>query len=104
MSKLELFNADVNLGLHKFTPADDVGDENNSMNDYADDNVTESIETVENFEVEEYVDPVDPSQQYQPCNCLPLCTSLHYDVETSQSNLDLDQYIKANSMHDEEAE
>ncbi|XP_049542464.1 pickpocket protein 28-like [Anopheles darlingi] len=32
------------------------------------------------------------------CNCLPACKSTHYDLEITQSSLDIERFMKANSM------
>lgn len=65
----------------------------------------EDIEPVHAYEMDEYVDPEESSDEtYKSCNCLPSCTSIHYDVEISQSMLNLVQYYKANNMYDKEDE
>ncbi|ETN65216.1 hypothetical protein AND_003023 [Anopheles darlingi] len=32
------------------------------------------------------------------CNCLPACKSTHYDLEITQSSLDIEKFMKANSV------
>ncbi|XP_052873095.1 pickpocket protein 28-like [Anopheles cruzii] len=32
------------------------------------------------------------------CNCLPACTSIHYDLEITQSSLDIERFFKANGL------
>lgn len=102
MDVLEIYNLAINSGLilHNDTDYADV----NTVDaiDDVDYEIVEEIDPMRHFEMDEYVDPIDLSQEYQPCNCLPLCTSLHYDVETSQSHLDLNKYFKANGIKTED--
>lgn len=65
----------------------------------------EDIEPVLDYEMDEYVDSEESSDEtYKSCNCLPSCTSIHYDAEISQSLMNLVQYYKANKMYDKEDE
>lgn len=45
-------------------------------------------------------DTADSSESYRSCNCLPSCTSIHYDAEISQTELNLLQYYKDTNMHE----
>ncbi|XP_035790345.1 pickpocket protein 28-like [Anopheles albimanus] len=45
---------------------------------------------------EEYPRPVHKIME--SCNCLPACKSTHYDLEITQSSLDIDKFMKANSV------
>ncbi|KFB52628.1 AGAP010967-PA-like protein [Anopheles sinensis] len=38
------------------------------------------------------------------CNCLPACSSIQYDVEVTQSAMDLIKYLEANRIFEKEAE
>lgn len=102
MDDLEVYNLAINSGLLVHDGEDDADANTVNPIDDADDEGVEDIDPMRHFEMDEYVDPIDPSQEYQPCNCLPLCTSLHYDVETSQSHLDLNKYFKANGIKTED--
>uniref|UniRef100_A0A8W7P0K3 Pickpocket n=1 Tax=Anopheles coluzzii TaxID=1518534 RepID=A0A8W7P0K3_ANOCL len=34
------------------------------------------------------------------CNCLPACSSISYDVETTQTTLDLEKFMRVNHVYD----
>lgn len=61
----------------------------------------EDIENSSEHGMDEYADSGDSAGTYQSCNCLPSCTSIHYDAEISQSALNLMQYFKANNIFDD---
>lgn len=58
----------------------------------------EDIENPSEHGMEEYADSLDSTGTYHSCNCLPSCTSIHYDAEISQSALNLMQYSAVNKM------
>lgn len=60
------------------------------------------VEPIQKDEMDEYVDPEASFGLYKSCNCLPSCTSIHYDTEVSQSAVDLVEYYKANNFYDKE--
>lgn len=102
MDDLEIYNFAINSGLLVHDDKDYAHVNTVKKVDDVDDESVEDIDPMRHFEMDEYVDPIDLSQEYQPCNCLPLCTSLHYDVETSQSHLDLNKHFKANGIKTED--
>jgi hypothetical protein len=44
------------------------------------------------------------SKEFKACTCLPSCSSIDYDVEISQSSIDIQSHLKANKVFEEEDE
>jgi hypothetical protein len=44
------------------------------------------------------------SKEFKACTCLPSCSSIDYDVEISQSSIDIQRHLKANKVFEEEDE
>jgi hypothetical protein len=42
------------------------------------------------------------SKWFKPCRCLPPCSSINYDAEISQSQIDIQKHLKANKAFEEE--
>lgn len=43
------------------------------------------------------------AEDYEKCNCLPACSSIQYDAEVSQSNLNIEEYYKSiNPVYEKE--
>lgn len=87
--------------------ADDEDDEdeqifgNSTLSNYGFRNFTNfTIEDVDQYDMEEYLDLISSSTDaYSSCKCLPSCSSIHYDVEISQTNLNLDKYKQKKSVN-----
>lgn len=66
------------------------------------DNFEEETKEETVYANDEYFDYEDVHRNdSQNCNCLPACSSIHYDTEISQNTLNSARYFKANKIDDE---
>lgn len=49
-------------------------------------------------------DDDDAKFEFEPCNCLPSCSSIHYDAEVSRTKINIWKHLRANQVYEDENE